>query len=104
MVTSFGKITMPGYKGDGLMALIAGGLVLLSTLLYAGKPGKIYSIGAVILGVIGLAVTITVLVNISGVAGSSDYFRSEIGIGIYITLLGCFMMLGGLLKTPINPS
>ncbi len=89
-----------GWEGDGFVTGGVGAILLLVSLFYKGKPGKIYSL---LVTVSGLLVCSAVLSDFRRIAeiGPSAGILAATDIGLFLTLAGGFaVVIGGLLKVP----
>lgn len=95
--------SLAGYEGEGVLTGGLGLLLLIGAIVSKGKPGKTYSIVAVILALIAGLDTFSVLRNLS------EYFVKGFvalaGPGIYLSLAGAVIALvGGLQTVPAIPA
>ena len=91
-----------GWEGDGVMTGGVGAILLLITLFYKGKPGKIYSLQTTALGLLACWIILSDLRRIA-VIGPSAGIVSATDIGLFLTLAGGLaVVIGGLLKFPLD--
>lgn|GEM_PF-5012236 len=98
----FGSISVNGYEGDGIITGGIGLLILISALLTKGKAGKRYSVASAILGVIATLLVFWKISDVGSLAAeNTDYVRTSVGSGLYLSAVGTILIIvGGLQRTP----
>ena len=89
-----------GWEGDGFVTSGVGTILLLGSLFYKGKPGKIYSL---LITASGLLVCLVILSDFRRIAeiGPSAGILAATDIGLFLTLAGGFtVVISGLMKVP----
>lgn len=89
-----------GWEGDGFFTGGVGAILLVISLFYKGKPGKIYSL---LITALGLLVCWMILSDFRRIAeiGPSAGILAATDIGLFLTLAGGLaVVIGGLLKVP----
>jgi hypothetical protein len=95
-----GTVSIYGYEGDGLISGGIGLVMLIVVLASKGKTGKIYSIVGIIFSIIAFLVLVPKLSNISDVIDQSDSLIGSVGPGIYISIIGSFILfVGSIMKS-----
>jgi len=91
-----------GWEGDGFVTGGAGAILLLVTLFYKGKPGKIYSLQTTALGLLACWVILSDLRRIAEIDPPEGILAAT-DIGLFLTLAGGLaVVIGGLLKVPFD--
>lgn len=97
-----GTVTIPGYRGDGILTGGLGLVLLLAVMAVQGKPGERYSPLIAIFGALALVLTVPKISSIGGVDTPGAF--SEIGIGLWISIIGGVLVaVGGFSKMPGTP-
>jgi hypothetical protein len=99
------SISKAGYEGDGIFTAGIGFIILLGSILYKGKPGRIYSIGTAVLSFIALALLIYTMTNLSSLGDEIEAgVFTSVGPGIYVSVIGALIgIVGGFLRVPDIP-
>lgn len=97
-----GTVSVPGYRGDGLLTGGIGLLLLLGALASQGKPGKRYSIAIAIFGLLTLLLTIPKIFAIGDIEATSAI--AGVGVGLWVSIVGGIMSVaGGMTRLPAAP-
>jgi hypothetical protein len=92
------NLSKAGYEGDGLFTGIAGLIMMIIALVVVGKPGKVYSVAAIILSLLGVLV---LFMDIPSLSTSTSTVRIQIGVGVPVTVVGVILaFLGGCMRVP----
>jgi hypothetical protein len=92
-----GTVTITGMKGDGIIFLVVGILLLLDSLTRKPKPGHNAGVLRLIFGVASLLLALYDLINIFNVVNNpqSRLIVSSVGIGVPVILIGALLYLAG---------
>ena len=91
-----------GWEGDGLITGGIGLILLLTGIFWKGRTGKRYSIPGAILAALAVLVVIGDFFRIIEIDPDAGFFAAT-DLGIYLTLIGALISLGGaLFRTHVN--
>ena len=89
-----------GWEGGGFFTGGIGAILLLVSLFYKGKPGKIYSLLITVLGLLVCWVILSDFQRIATLRPSAGILAAT-DIGLFLALAGGLaVVIGGLLKVP----
>jgi hypothetical protein len=92
-------VTKRGYEGDGIITGIAGLILLIIALAYAGKPGKRYSIWVILIAIAAIIVLALDCLAINGMKVGGVML--VMGEGLILSIVGALLaVIGGCITVP----
>lgn len=96
-----GSYSINGIEGDGKITAVLGGILILIGAITKPKPAKIYSLVGVLVAGLAAIALIYDFTNLSKATGSGFGVSAQIGIGLYLSLLGAGLgVFGGIQRLP----
>lgn len=94
----FGRLSMPGIEGDGVITAVAGGLALLAASpLFGRRPLSLgRALAVLVMSVVGGVVSVATARNVAGGVDTLDpEFFGQVGVGLWFTTAASVALFAG---------